>query len=50
LKLKYYARQIVMKKLIMKNAKPLEHSKFKVELGNRGIVRAPQMAMNGNKS
>jgi len=31
----------------MKNAKPLEHNKFKVELGNRGIVRALQMAMNG---
>jgi len=31
----------------MKGAKPLEHNKFKVELGNRGIVRALQMAMNG---
>ncbi len=31
----------------MKNAKPLEHNKFKVELGTRGIVRALQMAMNG---
>ena len=31
----------------MKNAKPLEHNKFKVELGSRGIVRALQMAMNG---
>ncbi len=31
----------------MKNAKPLEHNKFKVELGKRGIVRALQMAMNG---
>ncbi|MCY7349040.1 MAG: xanthine dehydrogenase family protein subunit M [Pyrinomonadaceae bacterium] len=31
----------------MKNARPLEHNKFKVELGNRGIVRALQMAMNG---
>jgi xanthine dehydrogenase YagS FAD-binding subunit len=31
----------------MKNAKPLEHNKFKVELGNRAIVRALQMAMNG---
>jgi xanthine dehydrogenase YagS FAD-binding subunit len=30
----------------MRNAKPLEHNKFKVELGNRGIVRALQMAMN----
>lgn len=31
----------------MKAAKPLEHNKFKVELGTRGIVRALQMAMNG---
>jgi len=31
----------------MKGAKPLEHNKFKVELGNRGIVRALQMAING---
>jgi len=31
----------------MKGAKPLEHNKFKVELGTRGIVRALQMAMNG---
>jgi xanthine dehydrogenase YagS FAD-binding subunit len=31
----------------MKNAKPLEHNKFKVELGKRAIVRALQMAMNG---
>ncbi len=31
----------------MRNAKPLEYNKFKVELGNRGIVRALQMAMNG---
>ena len=31
----------------MRNAKPLEHNKFKVALGNRGIVRALQMAMNG---
>ena len=31
----------------MRNAKPLEHNKFKVELGNRGIVRALQTAMNG---
>ena len=30
----------------MKNAKPLEHNKFKVELGKRAIVRALQMAMN----
>ncbi len=31
----------------MKGANPLEHNKFKVELGTRGIVRALQMAMNG---
>jgi xanthine dehydrogenase YagS FAD-binding subunit len=31
----------------MKAAKPLEHNKFKVELGSRAIVRALQMAMNG---
>lgn len=30
----------------MKNAKPLEHNKFKVELGKRAIVRALSMAMN----
>ncbi len=34
----------------MKAAKPLEYNKFKVELGNRGIVRALQMAMNGGAS
>lgn len=33
----------------MRNAKPLEHNKFKVELGKRAIVRALQMAMNGGK-
>lgn len=33
----------------MKLAKPLEHNKFKVELGSRAIVRALQMAMNGDK-
>jgi xanthine dehydrogenase YagS FAD-binding subunit len=33
----------------MKNAKPLEHNKFKVELGRRAIVRALTMAMNGGK-
>jgi xanthine dehydrogenase YagS FAD-binding subunit len=33
----------------MKNAKPLEHNKFKVELGKRAIVRALSQAMNGNK-
>jgi xanthine dehydrogenase YagS FAD-binding subunit len=32
----------------MKNARPLEHNKFKVELGRRGIVRALQMAMNAS--
>jgi len=31
----------------MRNAKPLEHNKFKVELGKRAIVRALTMAMNG---
>ena len=34
----------------MKNAKPLEHNKFKVELGSRGIVRALQMASGTNKA
>jgi xanthine dehydrogenase YagS FAD-binding subunit len=34
----------------MKQAKPLEHNKFKVELGARAIVRALQMAMNGGKA
>ena len=34
----------------MADAKPLEHNKFKVELGSRSIVRALQMAMNGGKS
>lgn len=33
----------------MKEAKPLEHNKFKVELGRRAIVRALQMAVNGAK-
>ena len=33
----------------MKAAKPLEHNKFKVELGRRGIVRALMMA-NGMKA
>ncbi|MBC7848252.1 MAG: xanthine dehydrogenase family protein subunit M [Chitinophagaceae bacterium] len=31
----------------MLNAKPLEHNKFKVELGKRAIVRALTQAMNG---
>ncbi|GAB3314518.1 xanthine dehydrogenase family protein subunit M [Larkinella ripae] len=34
----------------MAQAKPLEHNQFKVELGNRSIVRALQMAMNPNRS
>lgn len=34
----------------MKNAKPLEHNKFKVELGKRAIVRSLMMAMNGEKA
>ncbi len=33
----------------MRNAKPLDHNKFKVELGRRAIVRALTQAMNGNK-
>ena len=31
----------------MRNAKPLEHNKFKVELGKRAIVRALTLAMSG---
>lgn len=31
----------------MKNAKPLEHNKFKVEMGKRAIVRALTQAMKG---
>ncbi len=31
----------------MRNAKPLEHNKFKVELGRRAIVRALTQAMKG---
>ncbi len=34
----------------MKAAKPLEHNKFKVELGKRAIVRGLMMAMNGGKA
>lgn len=34
----------------MKNAKPLEHNKFKVELGKRAIVRALTHAMNVGKN
>lgn len=33
----------------MKQAKPLEHNIFKVELGKRGIVRALSMAINGGR-
>ncbi|MDQ3130193.1 MAG: xanthine dehydrogenase family protein subunit M [Acidobacteriota bacterium] len=33
----------------MKQAKPLEHNKFKVELGKRAITRALMQAMNGGK-
>jgi xanthine dehydrogenase YagS FAD-binding subunit len=33
----------------MRMAKPLEHNKFKVELGKRAIVRALMQAMNGNR-
>ncbi|HEX9963319.1 MAG TPA: hypothetical protein VGB00_20475 [Pyrinomonadaceae bacterium] len=33
----------------MRNAKPLEHNKFKVELGRRAIVRALKRSMNGEK-
>lgn len=36
--------------LAMKNAKPLEHNKFKVELGKRAIARALSMAMSGGKA
>lgn len=34
----------------MKDAKALEHNKFKVELGKRAIVRALSMAMGGARS
>ncbi|QMW05664.1 FAD binding domain-containing protein [Spirosoma foliorum] len=34
----------------MAEAKPLAHNAFKVELGNRSIVLALQMAMNGGKA
>lgn len=34
----------------MKAAKPLEHNKFKVELGSRAIVRALMMANSGGKA
>lgn len=34
----------------MAEARPLQHNKFKVELGTRSMVRALQMALNGGKS
>lgn len=34
----------------MERAKPLEHNKFKVELGRRAIVRALKIAANGGKA
>ena len=34
----------------MKNAKPLKHNEYKIKLGNRAIVRALTMAMNGGKA
>ncbi len=34
----------------MADARPLEHNKFKIELGNRSIVLALQQALNGSKS
>lgn len=34
----------------MKNAKPLEHNLFKVELGKRAIIRALQLALTSNNS
>ena len=33
----------------MRSARPLEHNKFKVELGRRAIVRALKRALNGDK-
>jgi len=33
----------------MKLARPLEHNRFKIELGKRAIVRALQMAMRGGR-
>lgn len=35
---------------IMQQAKTLEHNQFKIELGNRAIVRALQLALNNNPS
>ncbi len=37
-------------KMEMERAKPLEHNKFKVTLGERAIVRALKMAANGGKT
>lgn len=37
-------------KMEMARAKPLEHNKFKVVLGERAIVRALKMAANGGKA
>lgn len=34
----------------MKNQKPLDHNKFKVEPGRRAIVRALTNAMSGGKN
>ncbi|OQP44170.1 FAD-binding molybdopterin dehydrogenase [Niastella yeongjuensis] len=34
----------------MRNADPLEHNKFKIELGKRAIVRALQLAISNNMS
>ncbi|MEZ0485232.1 FAD binding domain-containing protein [Fibrella aquatica] len=34
----------------MADAKPLEHNKFKIELGKRSIALALQMALNGGKA
>jgi xanthine dehydrogenase YagS FAD-binding subunit len=34
----------------MRAARPLEHNKFKIELGKRAIVRALEMAMKGGKA
>ncbi|MEP7144560.1 MAG: xanthine dehydrogenase family protein subunit M, partial [Ferruginibacter sp.] len=34
----------------MKQAKPLEHNQFKIELGARAITRALMQAMNGGNA
>lgn len=36
--------------LAMKGAKPLAHNQYKIELGNKAIVRALTQAMNGNSN